>query len=451
MMLTLFLRPGRSLFYTLVFAAGTPLFVHSKYFLPEPVALLTIVTSFYYLLKFRKVKKTVFIFLSGLSAGYSLLARPDAPIFLLFFILLSVYTAFRLSKCTFVKNSVLFLLGVSVFSTVFLITNYYRYGSYLETGYTQNREEIKRSLEKDIQDTYKKFETSAGLVRKEDVSDENYVAALKYYRQFQSQQKFLEETNKLISEHGDENTAISTNGPVKFIYGIYLILLSPNRSVFFLSPVLIMLLIPMFLNFKRFKIEFILTGCIVAGYLALYALRAPLSYAGSAAWGVRYLLPVYPVMFLGAIFLERSGMLENKIYKRVLIALFGISVFFQIVGSSVNYQSVQMPLEYKCKQIYGGSDMTWAHESRKRMMTGFSSSLLVNNLRIMSGSLTEEQEAYGVETGPNDWFFWQVLKGKGRLVEGKDTGPFKVLLFMLLIAAAGSAYLLFRTAAGEKK
>ena len=447
----MFLSSRKSFFYTALFALATPIFVHSKYLLPEPVTLLCISMSFYYLLKFRRHKVPAYMFFSGLSSGYTLLTRPDAPIFAALFSLLVFYVAYRISRKGFIKHYVFYLTGFLIFAALFAFTNYNRYGSILESGYTLDRNEVKISLEKSLPETYRKFESFARLVEREDPADENYKEALRYYNRFQSQQKFLEETNKVLTEYGDKNTAFYTNGSLNFINGIYLILFSPNRSIFFLSPFMIILLIPLWRYFRRFRAEFILTGSIIAGYIMLYALRAPLSYAGSAAWGVRYLLPVYPVLFLSAILYERSEFSRKAAVRRMFYALCIISVLFQITGSGVNYQSVQMPLEYKAKQVYGTSDMTWAHESRKSMMTGFSSSLLVNNIRIMTGNLTPEQKAYGVEAGPNDWFFLQVLKGRGRLVEGKETGSFKALLFLLLISSAGSAFLLYRSTAAENK
>jgi hypothetical protein len=444
LILSMFLRPNKALIYTAVFGLGTPLFVHSKYLLPEPVTLLAITMSLYFLLRFRREKRTLFIFLSGLSSGYSLLARPDAPIFAGIFFVLAAYTVFRAGKCLFVKNLFFLSLGLSVFALVFAVSNHQRYGSFLETGYTIDRKMVRSSLENELPLTYAKLEAISRLVEREDASDDNYMEAVKLYRQFQSMQKYLEETEKVLAEYGETNTAFYTNGFMNFLHGIYLILFSPNRSIFFLSPFMLFFLIPLYAYFRRFRIEFLLAGAVIAGYLVLYALRAPLSYAGSAAWGVRYLLPVYPLLFLGVIFYERSEFSKKKAVQMVFYTLFFISILFQIIGSGVNYQSVQMPLEYKSKQIYGTEDMTWAHESRKSMMTDFSSSLLLNNARIMLGSLTPEQEEYGVETGPNDWFFLQVIKGEGQLVRGKEhlAGNFKLIFFLLLACFGVSAYLI---------
>jgi hypothetical protein len=439
LILSMFMPKKKAFFYTALFGLGTPLFVHSKYLLPEPVTLFSIISALYFMLKFRRTGKPVLVFLSGLSAGYSLLTRPDAPIFAGIFFILAVYVSFRTDKIRLMKNSLFLIAGYSIFTFVFFVSNYQRYGSVLETGYTLDRKTVISSLERDIPLIYDK----AVKAYQADQSSEE--TAL-YVNKYQSMQKFLEDQNKIIKDIGDKNTNFYSSGPANFFYGLYLIFISPNRSILFISPFLIMLIIGIPLILKKYKIEFILVSTIFSGYLILYALRAPLSYAGSGAWGIRYMLPVYPLIFLSVIFFDRSELFRNKAVKYTFYALCVISFIFQIIGSSVNYQSVQMPLEYKCKKTYGETDMTWAHESRKSMMTDFSSSLLLNNARILTGSLTDEQREYGVETGPNDWFFWQVIKGEGQLVKGKERsmGNFKVLLFLLIISAGVSLYYILK-------
>ncbi|MFO7810010.1 MAG: hypothetical protein R6V47_01385, partial [Candidatus Delongbacteria bacterium] len=367
-----------------------------------------------------------------------LLTRPDAPLFAAIFFILSLYTILRSDKLLLFKNTIFLILGFSVFSAVFMISNFQRYGSITETGYTLDRNEVKSALQKSMPLAYEK---AVKAYQQDESSRETAI----FVRQFQDQQKYLEETEKILSEYGEKSTAFYTNGFLNFLHGIYLILFSPNRSVFFLSPFLFLILVFSFRFYKKFKVELLLSGLMVSSYLVLYALRAPLSYAGSAAWGIRYLLPVYLVLFMSAIFYERSEFSKKLTIRRIFYSLCIISVLFQLAGSGVNYQSVQMPLEYKSKQIYGEEDMTWAHESRKSMMTDFSSSLLLNNTRIMLGNLTPEQKAYGVEPGPNDWFFLQVIKGKGMLLRGKEhlTGNFKLLFFLILLTLGGSSYYIY--------
>ncbi len=445
--LKLFLNSRRSFFYTAVFALGTPLFVHSKYLLPEPLTLLAITMSLYFLLKFSLKGKEIYFFLSGLTAGYSLLTRPDAPVFAFIFFVLGLYISFTSNRSFFIRRSLIFAAGFSIFAVIFALGNFSRYGSVLETGYTLDRNIVKESVESEMGLVSGKFQEAYSRIEREDTQDDNYTKALKYYRQFQSLQKYLEETDKVISEYGDRNTALFTNGFQNFVYGIYLILFSPNRSIFFLSPFLLILLMTIPGHYRNFRIPFILAGTTISVYLVLYALRAPLSYAGSAAWGVRYLLPVYPILFLSAVFYVRSELSKKPAVKKIFYSLCAVSILFQLVGSAVNYQSVQMPLEHKSKQIYGTEDMTWAHESRKSMMTDFSSSLLLNNIRISLGALTPEQKEYGVQTGPNDWFFLQILKGDGMLIHGKEhlKGTFRMIFLLLVAAAVYSSYLIRKT------
>jgi hypothetical protein len=437
---SIFMSGKKALFYASLFGLGTPLFVHSKYFLPEPLTLLAITLSIYFLVRFKKEKRPLFIFFAGLSASYSLLTRPDAPLFAGIFFILSLYMILRSNKLLLFKNTIILILGFSVFSAVFMISNYQRYGSMTETGYTLDRNEVKAALEKSIPDAYEK---AVKAYQQDESSRETAILV----RKFQDQQKFLEDNEKILADYGNQNTAFYTNGFLNFLHGIYLILFSPNRSVFLLSPFLLLMLVVSFRYYKKFKVEFILSGIMISSYLILYALRAPLSYAGSAAWGIRYMLPVYPVLFMSAVFYERSEFSKKITVRKIFYSLCIISVIFQLAGSGVNYQSVQMPLEYKSKQIYGEEDMTWAHESRKSMMTDFSSSLLLNNTRIIMGNLTPEQKAYGVETGPNDWFFLQVIKGQGMLLRGKEhlTGNFKLLFFLILLTLGGSSYYIYKS------
>lgn len=445
MILSLYMSKRKALLYCSLFGLGTPLFVHSKYFLPEPLTLLSIISSVYFLLKFRREKKSLYVFFSGLSAGYSLLTRPDAPIFAGIFLIMTFYYISQQDKKLLIRNASYLMFGFSIFAAVFAASNFQRYGSVLETGYTLDRNEVKASLESEIPRTYEK---AAAAYQTDQNSKETSILV----QQFQSQQKHLEDINKVINEYGEGNTAFYTSGTANFFHGLYLILISPNRSVFILSPFLFLLLFSLFKYFKKNKVSFLIAGSILAGYLVLYALRAPLSYAGSAAWGIRYMLPVYPILFLSVIFFERSEILNNKYIRNTFYTLCAISILFQVIGSSVNYQSVQMPVEYKSKKIYGDKDMTWAQESRKSMMTDFSSSLLLNNARIMAGVLTPEQKEYGVDTGPNDWFFYQVLKGEGRLVQGKEhsLGNFKLILLLLLLTIGGTGFFIFRNSSTQE-
>ncbi|MCK4980579.1 MAG: hypothetical protein KAS62_09290, partial [Candidatus Delongbacteria bacterium] len=412
--LSLFLTKRKAFLYTIFFGLGTPIFVHSKYFLPEPITLFAFTASIYFFfLHFRK-KWKYSLFLSGLFTGSTLLCRPDAPIFYIFFILLVVTQLYK-SKDDLKKYLLNFLLGVSFFTLVFAYSNFSRYGSIFETGYTLDRNEIARSLKEDITNNeaeVNKILQKAQLLYSKDQNSTETKKAIEDYRllagSLESQKKYLQDTEKVLRDYDDLRT-IQTNGFFKYLYGIVLILIYPNRSIFFLTPFLLLLLLGVKGFYRKFKIETIIFAIIFFGYLSLYALRAPLSYAGSAAWGVRYLLPMYPLLFLLVIGYEKTTFAKSKTWRYILYSFVVLSVVFQIIGSSVNYQSIQMPLEYSCKKKFGDADMTWAFESRKSMMTDFSSSLLLNNARILTGNLNQDQIEYRVETGANDWFFYQVV------------------------------------------
>ncbi len=451
LILSMLMTKKKAFIYSVLFGIATPVFVHSKYLMPEPITMLSITASLYFLARFSKTGKPVFIFLSGLSAGYSLLARPDSPIFAAIFSAYALYTAYRSGKTSLIKNAALYVTGALVFTSVFFVSNYRRYGSFLETGYTLNIIEVRTALEKGVAETYEK---ALKAYEKDQTSRETALLVT----QFQHRQRFLEDIDKLIETHGEKSTAFYTNGFANFLHGIYLILFSPNRSIIFLSPFLIILLASAVTGLKKYRTKVLFASATFFSYMILYALRAPLSFAGSAAWGIRYMLPVYPLLFLSAILYENSAVSKKKAVKRIFYGLCFLSVAIQLVGSAVNYQSVQMPVEYRAKLDYGEEGNEWITRSRLRMMTGFSSSLPVNNARIIAGSLTPEQKAYGVETGPNDWFFYQVLKGEGMLLRGKEhmNGGFKAMLFMLILSLGSSSYFIYKNImvpenAGEEK
>jgi hypothetical protein len=166
-------------------------------------------------------------------------------------------------------------------------------------------------------------------------------------------------------------------------------------------------------------------------------------------------------LLLGLFFIgfERNQILNKKSkIKFFFIILFILSISFQIVGSAINYQSIQMPLEYACKEKYGDNDMKWAHESRTQLMTYFSASLLLNNINILSGNIPivlknnldkntirQFKKSYNSNSGPNDWFFYEIFSDSSSLTEdisNRDT--FKVLFLLLIITIGATSYTLYK-------
>lgn len=430
----IFLSYRLALLAIAVSGLATPIFVHSKYFFPEPLLMLcmSITIYNYFRIFFTESGNARNYIYLGSSLGATLLCRPDSPIFVGLFSLLIL---FKLSK--FLKNENMIkniLTGFTSFALmllIFFITNQIRYGKITETGYTLSRVETITALENDLNNLKPAFEkltlkaTNAYQTDKESTETIKLVKAYQHDAQeINGKEKFLAELKKQEKEYGNKNTSFTSNGIANYFYGIYLILFNPSRSIFFLSPVLILLVFAKISFYRIFKTESVFFGLIFFAYLSLYALRAPLSYSGSAAWGVRYMLPMFLFILLLLIpfFKGKRGIFYNKTVQKLFFVLFAVSVLFQVIGSAVSYQSVQMPLEYACKQKFGTNDMTWAHESRKELMTSFRGSLLYNNFFIAFGELppvlnfflpehiiSQIKQSGQLSDGINDWYFLNVL------------------------------------------
>ena len=499
-----FLSRKISFLYTSILGVATPIFVHSKYMLPEPILMLAISGAIYFYFKSFyskntvekderttnesvskvKDKQNISLFVSGLFIGFSLLTRPDAPILWVLFsllVLLKFYIEyFKETKNKFLTKSFFYLLGVLIFSLFFAVSNFVRYGSITETGYTIDRDVMMIALENNIQklkiDQEDSYKIASKLYSKDKESAETKEAIYELNllkTEFDSKNKYLEETKKNIEKYGVKPNTIDNNGFTNYLYGVYLTILNPNRSILFLSPVLIFLFFGIRKFYSKFKSETIVFAMIFFAYLTLYSLRAPLSYAGSAAWGVRYILPMY--LFFGLFFIglgDYTSLFDKKWNKLKIsfYSLFLISIIFQFIGSSINYQSVQMPLEYACKQKYGTSDMTWAHESRKQLMTTFSASLLLNNVNVLNGTLPSvlqenlpSSTILGIKsnyektavTGPNDWFFYELFfpnsdKNQNRLTNRiENKGSYKFFFIILIGLLISSSYMLLRKLENE--
>ncbi|MBN1967976.1 MAG: hypothetical protein JXR48_14180 [Candidatus Delongbacteria bacterium] len=459
----------KSLVIALLFAFATPVFVHSKYLLPEPATMMVFSGALYFYFKyFYDGFKPIYLNFSVIFTLLSLHARPDSPIFvgLFSFLIIAMLIKFKKLKTHFFY----FFIPALFFLAQFLVGNYSRFGSIFETGYTVKRDAMTSTLEVKIQSQQNELDELYDILKIEYDKNPKGDLTANLYAKYQakteilkSREKFYKETKNREKEYGAKPSTIQINSIGNYFYGLILSLIYPNRSIIFLSPFIIFL-IPLTISFyKKYKFETLFILGTFFLYLSLYSLRAPNSYAGSAAWGVRYLLPMYPLFFIlfGAKIPEFYK--KTLLYKMVLPALMGLSVIFQIIGSAVNYQSVQMPLEYVCKQKYGTSDMTWAHESRKELMTSFRASLLLNNLNIIFKNPPSvmkyylDQQTYKriksenlMNSEINDWFFLDLLT-EGDLAKVEKPSLFKLLLLIIIATAIYSGFSLFKIIGNDKK
>ena len=241
-----------------------------------------------------------------------------------------------------------------------------------------------------------------------------------------------------------------------YFYGLYLILIFPNRAIFFLSPILLFIFFGVKDLYKRFKIETIIYSLVFFAYLSLYALRAPYGYSGTAAWGIRYMLPMFLILslfFIGFDKYLKPDHPKYKLFKYSFFSLLILSGIFQIIGSSINYQHVQMPLENVITQVYGKENIRM---SRIQLMTKANSSLLLNNAQILTGNVPQVikphlskdviknniRPQYTNNAGPNDWFFYDLFNDKALAQNIQNKSNYKILFFILLLFSGSSVYFL---------
>ncbi len=470
----LFVSQKKALLYSGILGLATPVFVLSKMLFPEPFVMFAISGSLYYFFKSfysaDNKNKNINLFLTGLFTSLTLLMRPDAPIFYgLVFILVFIRLLKENNK---IIKLTYFGVGILIFTLTFSIVNYSKFGSILETGYginkSNNRETVLNSLNKDIKTLPTRINEVLVLAKKsvsiDEKSEESQKLILKYQtltqslKQKQDYKKELEEkknfkVNGILANKGDEGIFSIVSD---YLYGVVLIVIYPNRSILFFSPILLLLFFGIKQFYRKYKAETVIFALIFFLYLSLFALRAPYGYSGTAAWGVRYMLPMYLIiglLFIGYDkFFNELSLDKKKKYKIILISLFSISLIFQIIGSSISYQHVQMPLEQIITQKYGKENIS---RSRIELMTKPNCSLLLNNFQLLTGSvpqvlrnhlseveIKQYSSYFAKQSGPNDWFFYDLLKDGPLTNKLKNKGSYKFLLFVLLTSLVGSILLL---------
>ncbi|MDA3884419.1 MAG: hypothetical protein PF638_02390 [Candidatus Delongbacteria bacterium] len=467
----LFVSNRKALLYTALLGLATPIFAMSKMLFPEPFVMFAISGSIYYYFKYSKDKLNISLFLSGLFTGLTLIMRPDSPI--LYILTINLVSIKLLKENDKSKKYAFFFIGIAIFTFVFFINNFIKFGSILETGYTVNkyqRANVLSSLEEDLKklpielqgtlvsaqrsvEIDKSSEESQTLVKKYYSLDKSLKDKTSYLEKIKESEKYR--INGILANKGEEGFGKLIKD---YFYGLYLILIFPNRAIFFLSPVLLFIFFGINEFYKRFKIETIIYSLVFFAYLSLYALRAPYGYSGTAAWGIRYMLPMFLILslfFIGFDKYVKPDHAKYKMFKYSFFSLLIVSGIFQLIGSSINYQHVQMPLENVITQVYGKENIRM---SRIQLMTKANSSLLLNNAQILTGNvpqvikphLSEDvinnnvKPQYTNNPGPNDWFFYDLFNDGGLTQSIKSKSNYKIFFFLLISICIGSIYLFFR-------
>ncbi len=140
---------------------------------------------------------------------------------------------------------------------------------------------------------------------------------------------------------------VATPSQIPLVFeGIYEQLLSPGRSIFLYSPILLLILIFWYKIKKIIRPELIIFLILCFSYILLYAKQLQfengynklISYwHGELSWGPRYLLPLIPfgMLIVGHVYKQ----LGNKAKIFVVAPLLAAGLFVEILGITIPYQT----------------------------------------------------------------------------------------------------------------
>ncbi len=140
--------------------------------------------------------------------------------------------------------------------------------------------------------------------------------------------------------------------------GLYGFLLSPGKSIFVYSPVLVAALIGAGSFHRRRREESLLLWAIVASVALMYGRWW--AWHGDWCWGPRFLVPLVPLLLLPALPVLEAFRRTRAAGKAALLLLIGISIYVQVLGVSVNFYEYIMisrhQAPYEMFYAYGGED-----------------------------------------------------------------------------------------------
>lgn len=228
--------------------------------------------------------------------------------------------------------------------------------------------------------------------------------------------------------------------------GIYGQLLSPGRSIFIYSPVLLLIAIFWYKIKRKVYPELIVFLLFSFSYIILYAKQISFEpdtqkgigyWAGELSWGPRYLLPLIPfgMLIVGHIYQQ----LKNKAKNFIVYPLLAIGLFIEIIGITIPYQTKLQGLD---KDIYvsGHHYTSFLYMNLLPQFSPiFSFTRQIKNL-TKSFPLTLDHGQYNVKLFDGfDFPFnvglerWRSIEGKGYIsFDNTDQNPIKQMSFVLI-------------------
>jgi hypothetical protein len=124
--------------------------------------------------------------------------------------------------------------------------------------------------------------------------------------------------------------------------GMFGLLLSPNRGLFVYSPILLLLvLLPWYWKSMPAVVKSLLRAYLLPVFL-YYLLIAKMLNWGAAGWGPRYLLPMFPVLFLAVAAIAYRLWSQSRIQRLLLIGLCSIALVLSTPTLLVDYSNAAL-------------------------------------------------------------------------------------------------------------
>lgn len=277
---TIKLPHKNSLLLSFLFVVGTNILVHTKHTFPHMIFVALMTLSYYFLKVYSTKKRKIDIFLSGLFGG--LVVVSYNPTFLFILPAYAVYYLL-LTKFTFSIKKIKKLVQDVVLYLIGFIPFYLTYSFYNSYRLGGNG----------------------------------------------------------LSSYQDGALVIPKFPPAYVIIeGIWGLLLSPGKSIFIYSPILLVLIIFWFKIKKEIYPELISGLVLFLTYLWFIGtlLGGPdyLVWHGESSWGPRYVLPILPLFFLVIAYVYKTLTKKQKFY--IFYPLLILGLYINILGVLLPYQ-----------------------------------------------------------------------------------------------------------------
>ncbi len=220
-----------------------------------------------------------------------------------------------------------------------------------------------------------------------------------------------------------------TSFPTPLFVGVFGLLLSPGKGLFFFAPITILLLWSAKLFFKKFREEALLLYALIIANVLLYAKYV--AWGGDGSWGPRYLVAILPLLIVPlGIFLDAA----TQSVKRIAFLLAVIGVLVQCGGVSIYFGNYLRSIgEYPyTKQFEDAEFMERSHFNPAfSPITGHWAMLVRNAEEHLSGNIPQliPQEATSTQRIPlaekdqqqllhtfDYWFTYGMYAGFSRIV-----------------------------------